>query len=460
MTTETNNDVIEQNTPEAVQGAEATTTAAPTMTESLTRSFDFTVSTESVDKAAEKVLKKMSKTVKIPGFRPGHVPMARVQQMYGQQAKWEALNDLVGEEFAKQAIEQKFEIVGTPDIEPIESTDAEQLVFRAKFEVYPQIPEFDLAQVSIEQAQCSVTEADVTRTLDVLRQQRVRYTDSDKTAANDDQVVVDFIGTLDGVAFEGGSATDYSLVLGQGRMLPEFETAIIGLKATESRTFDLPFPEDYHGKDLAGKTAQFTVTVKSVAQATLPELDAEFAKSLGVKDGDVEKMQADIKSNLEREIANRAKSITKNNVMDALVKAVEFDVPTAMINDDIVHLQTNARDDLRARGIPVDDKMTLPRDIFVDRAQRRVRLGLLIADIVKKHSLQATPEQVQTQVESIAAAYEDPQGFIKWYMTDAERKGQIEAITMEDNVVTWALAQAKVSTKDVAFEELMNPQQA
>ena len=454
MTTETNNEIIEQ----AAQ-TEAPV-AKPTMTESLTRTFDFTVSTAQVDAAADKRLKQMAKTVKVAGFRPGHVPMARVKQMYGQQAKWEALNDQVGEEFAKQAIEQKFQIVGAPDIEPIAGQDSEtQMAFKAKFEVYPEVPEVKLADLEIEQAQCTVTEADVTRTIDVLRQQRVQYVVADKAAANDDQVTVDFLGKLDDVAFDGGTAKDYVLVLGQGRMLPEFETAIIGLKATETRTFDLPFPAEYHSKDLAGKTAQFTVTVNAVAAPQLPELNAEFAKSLGVKDGDVEKMQADIKLNLEREIANRAKGITKNNVMDALVKSAQFDVPTTMVNEDIVHLQANAREDLRARGIPVDDKMVLPADIFTDRATRRVRLGLLIADIVKKNELHATPEQVQAHVESIAAAYEDPQGFIKWYMTDKERKAQIEAITMEDNVVAWALKGAKVSSKEVAFEELMNPQQ-
>jgi trigger factor len=454
MTTETNNDIIEQAAQTEAPAVK------PKMTESLTRTFDFTVSTAQVEAATDKRLKQMAKTVKVAGFRPGHVPMARVKQMYGQQANWEALNDQVGEEFAKQAIEQKFQIVGAPDIVPTESPDpTTQLAFKATFEVYPEVPEVKLADVQIEQAQCTVTEADITRTIDVLRQQRVQYVAADKAAANDDQVTVDFLGKLDDVAFDGGTAKDYVLVLGQGRMLPEFETAIVGLKASESRTFDLPFPEQYHSKDLAGKTAQFTVTVNAVAAPKLPELNSEFAKSLGVKDGDVAKMQADIKLNLEREIANRAKGITKNNVMDALVKSAEFDVPTSMVDEDIVHLQAGARDDLRARGIPVNDKMVLPADIFTDRATRRVRLGLLIADIVKKNELQATPEQVKAHIESIAAAYEDPQGFIKWYSTDKERKAQIEAITMEDNVVAWALKGAKVTSKDVAFEELMNPQQ-
>lgn len=453
MTTETNNEVIEQ-TEQAAAPAEK-----PTMTPSLTRTVEFALTTAQVDAAADKRLKQMAKTVKIAGFRPGHVPMSRVKQMYGSQAKWEALNDQVSEKFAQIAQEQNLYVVGTPSIEPVEGKEGdEELNFVAKFEVYPEVPAVDLSGVEIEQATCAVTDADVTRTIDVLRQQRVQYEAADKAAEKEDQVNINFVGKIDDVAFQGGSAENFPFVLGQGRMLPEFETAVEGLKAGESRTFDLPFPEDYHGKDVAGKTAQFTVTVNSVSAPKLPELNSDFAKALGVKDGDVEKMQADIKNNLEREIANRAKSITKNNVMDALVKAGEFDVPMAMVNEDVERLQHNAREDLRARGIPVDDKMTLPADIFTDRATRRVRLGLLIAEIVKTNSLQATPEQVQAHVENIAAAYEDPQGFVKWYMGDAQRKSEIEAITMEDNVVSWALNNAKVSAKEVTFEELMNPQ--
>ncbi len=454
MTTETNNEVIEQTEQAAAAPAEK-----PTMTPSLTRTVEFALTVAQVDAAADKRLKQMAKSVKIAGFRPGHVPMSRVKQMYGSQAKWEALNDQVGEKFAQIAQEQNLYVVGTPSIEPVEGKDTDsELNFVAKFEVYPEIPAVDLSGAEIEQANCTVTDADVTRTIDVLRQQRVQYEAADKAAEKEDQVNINFVGKIDDVAFEGGSAENYPFVLGQGRMLPEFETAVEGLKAGESRTFDLPFPEDYHGKDVAGKTAQFTVTVNSVSAPKLPELNSDFAKALGVKDGDVEKMQADIKVNLEREIANRAKAITKNNVMDALIKAAEFDVPMAMVNEDIQRLQHNAREDLRARGIPVDDKMTLPADIFTDRAQRRVRLGLLIADVVNKNDLRSTPEQVQAHVENIAAAYEDPQGFVKWYINDAQRKSEIEAITMEDNVVQWALKNAKVATKDVTFEELMNPQ--
>lgn len=455
MTTEAQEILNEEQTATP----EAAVEAAPAMTPSLTRSFDIVITTAAVDAATEKRLQKMAKTVKIDGFRPGKVPLSRVKQMYGSQASWEALNDQVGEEFAKKADADNLRIAGLPNITPAEGTGAEgQMTFTATFEVYPEVTDVNLAGVEVEQAQCDVTDADITRTLDVLRQQRVSYASADKAAAKDDQVTIDFEGKIDDVAFAGGSATDYPFVLGQGRMLPEFETAIEGLKAGEARTFDLPFPADYHGKDVAGKTAQFTVTVKDVAAPQLPELDTAFAKSLGVPDGDVEKMKTDIKANLEREIAQRTKAMTKNNVMDALLSAVSFDVPTALVNEDVERLQTNAREDLRARGIPVDDKMVLPADIFKDRAERRVRLGLLIAGLVKTHELRANAEQVDAQVAAVAQAYEDPAGFIKWYKTDANRMAEVEAVAMEDNVVAWALSQAKVSTKEVAFEELMNQQ--
>jgi trigger factor len=436
---------------------EIETTSAPTMTPSLTRTIELAVTTAQIDAAAEKRLQKMAKTVKVDGFRPGKVPMAKVKQMYSNQAGWEALNDQIGEAFATRADADKLRVAGMPNIVPNEKHTVEgELGFSATFEVYPEIAAVDLKDVAIEQAQCAVTEADVTRTVDVLRQQRVTYQATAKKAAKDDQVTIDFDGSIDGVLFAGGSAKDYAFVLGQGRMLPEFETAIEGLSAQESSTFDLPFPADYHGKDVAGKTASFTVTVKEVGVAQLPELNTEFAKALGVVDGDVTKMVADIKVNLEREIAQRTKSITKNNVMDALLTAVSFDVPSSLVNNDIERLQTNAKEDLRARGIPVDDKMTLPTDIFKDRAERRVRLGLLIAELVKANDLRATPEQVQAQVSTIAQAYEDPQGFIRWYMSDANRLAEVEAVAMEDNVVTWALSKAKVTAKEVAFEELMN----
>lgn len=423
---------------------------------SLTRTVSLTVTQAAINAATEKRLQRMSKTVKVDGFRPGKVPLAKVKQMYGSQASWEALNDQVGEEFAKKATEDNLRVAGMPNIEPADSGEGDVMTFKATFEVYPEINDISLKGVEIEAAKCDVSEADVTRTIDVLRQQRVSYQTADKAAAKEDQVTIDFEGKIDDVAFAGGSATDYPFVLGQGRMLPEFETAIEGLKAGESNTFDLPFPDDYHGKDVAGKTAQFTVTVKSVGAAQLPELNTEFAKALGVPDGDVDKMKLDIQTNLAREIGQRTKAMTKNNVMDALVKAADFDVPSALVNEDIERLQEGAKNDLRQRGIPVEDTMTLPTELFKDRAERRVRLGLLIADLVKKNSLHATADQVKAQVESIAAAYEDPQGFVKWYMTDANRMSEVEAVVMEDNVVAWATTQAKMTSKDVAFEELMN----
>lgn len=442
-----------------------TTETTPTETikpivSSLVRTINLVVTTAQIDAATNKELQKIGKTVKIHGFRKGKAPAAKIKQMYSNQAGWEAINDQVAEAFATQVTSEKLRVAGSPSIVPNEAHTVEgELGFIATFEVYPTIGAIDLSNAEIEQAQCAVTEADVTRTVDVLRQQRVTYITTDKAATKDDQVTIDFEGKIDNIAFAGGNATDYAFVLGQGRMLPEFETAIEGLKKEESTTFDLPFPDDYHGKDVAGKTAQFTVTVKDVAVPKLPELNKDFALSLGVVDGNVQKMVDDIKVNLEREITQRTKSITKNNVMGALLKSVSFDVPTTLVNNDIERLQHNAKEDLKARGIPVDDKMTLPVDIFKERAERRVRLGLLVAELVQVNNLQATPEQIKDKVSSIAQAYEKPQEFVRWYMSDRNRLAEIEAVSMEDNVVAWALSKVKVTTKDVPFEELMSQQQ-
>jgi trigger factor len=277
---------------------------------------------------------------------------------------------------------------------------------------------------------------------------------ADLTAQNGDRVTIDFSGKIDGVEFQGGQATDFVYVLGEGRMLPEFEAATIGLKVGEEKVFPLSFPADYHGKDVAGKTAEFTITLTKLEWAHLPEVDAEFAKSLGVEDGSLEKMREDVKSNLEREVGSRAKAKTKDSVMDALIKVCEFELPKALVDQDVQRLIESARADMTARGMKVGD-MPFPPELFTAQAERRVRLGLILADVVKAHNLQATPEQVRAQVEEFAEAYEDPKQVVKYYYSDRRRLSEVEALVLEENVVNYVLGQAKVTSKSVAFDELM-----
>lgn len=277
---------------------------------------------------------------------------------------------------------------------------------------------------------------------------------ADTAAENGDRVTVDFVGKLDGVPFEGGTAQDFVFVLGEGRMLPEFEQAALGLKVGESREFDIKFPEDYHGKDVAGKTAQFTVTLKQVEWPHKPAIDADFAKSLGIEDGDLDKMRAEIKENLEREAKRRTQALVKGQAMDALLKSADLEVPKALIEQDQLRLVEMARQDLAQRGVPNADKAPIPPEMFKEQAERRVKLGLAIAELVKANGLEAKPEQIRAEVDEFAKSYEDPKEVVRWYYSNPQRLSEMEAFVIEGNVVDFILGKAKVTDKDVSFESL------
>jgi trigger factor len=431
----------------------------------LTISFPLTdVRTE-----VEKRLKKQAKTAKAPGFRPGKVPMKMVAAQFGYQIESDVLNDRVGRAFNDAANENQLRVAGFPKIEPKEDSPEGVLTFDATFEVYPDVVIGDLSAVEVETVKADVSDAEIDKTIDILRKQRVHYHTKGEAgehgdggaavAANGDRVTVDFTGAIDGVEFSGGKAEDYAFVLGEARMLPEFEAATTGLKVGESKVFPLAFPEDYHGKDVAGKTAEFTITLKQLQWAHLPDVDADFAKSLGIEDGDIEKMRADIKVNLEREVAGRVKARNKEAVMDALVKVTDMEVPKAMIAQDSERLAEMTRQDMAQRGMDVKS-LPFPPELFATKAERRVRLGLILSQLVEDNKLQATPEQVKAQIEDFAQSYEDPQEVLKYYYSDRRRLGEIEALVLEENVVNYVLDKAKVTSKDVAFDELMgsNPE--
>jgi len=426
----------------------------------LTISFPLTdVRTE-----VEKRLKQQAKTAKAPGFRPGKVPLKMVAAQYGYQIESDVLNDKVGRAFNDAANQAELRVAGFPKIEPKEESPEGVLSFDATFEVYPDVVIGDLAAVEIETVKADVSDAEIEKTIDILRKQRVHYhpkgvagehgDGGEPVAAAGDRVTVDFVGIIDGVEFPGGKADDYAFVLGEGRMLPEFEAATIGLKVGESKTFPLAFPEDYHGKDVAGKTADFTITLKQLEWAHLPAVDAEFAKSLGMEDGDLEKMRADIKVNLEREVAGRVKARNKEAVMDALVTVTDMEVPKVMIAQDAERLAEMTRQDMAQRGMDVKN-MPFPQELFATKAERRVRLGLILSQLVGDNKLQATAEQVKAQIEDFAQSYEDPREVLKYYYSDRRRLSEVEALVLEENVVNYVLSKAKVTVKSVAFDELM-----
>jgi len=412
----------------------------------------------------EKRLKQQAKTARAPGFRPGKVPLKMVAAQYGYQIETDVLNDKVGRAFNDAAVENELRVAGFPKIEPKQDAEEGTLSFDATFEVYPEVVLGDLAAVEVETVATEVSDTEIDKTIDILRKQRVHYhakgeagehgTGGEPVAANGDRVTVDFVGTLDGVEFAGGKAEDYAFVLGEGRMLPEFEAATIGLKVGEAKTFPLAFPEDYHGKDVAGKTAEFTITLKGLEWAHLPEVDADFAQSLGIEDGSIEKMREDIKVNLEREVRARVKARNKEAVMDALVKSTELDVPQVMIEQDSERLAEMTRQDMSQRGMDVA-KLPFPAEMFKDKAERRVRLGLILSQLVADNNLQATQDQVKAQIEDFSQSYEDPKEVLKYYFSDRRRLGEVEALVLEENVVNYVLGKAKVSTTTIAFDELM-----
>jgi trigger factor len=441
-------------------------TAVETL-EKLERRITLTVPLAEVNQEVEKRLKVRARSAKFPGFRPGKAPLKMVAAQFGAMVESEVLNDKVGRAFGDVTAENNLRVAGFPRIEPKgdEQVDG-ALVFQATFEVYPEVKLGDLSGIEVEKSTALVSYAEIDKTIDILRRQRVHYHTKgeagdhgdggpDASAQNGDRVTIDFVGRIDGVEFSGGKGENFPFLLGEGQMLKEFEDAVVGLKQGESKTFPLTFPEDYHGKEVAGKTAEFTITLKKVEWAHMPDVDGHFAESLGVAGGDLQKMRDDIRANLEREVSSRVKAKTKNSVLDALAKVVELDVPKALIEQDAERLAEFMRQDMRQRGMQVQDLPISP-EMFNEQADRRVRIGLIMSELVKANALQATGEQVRAWIDDFAKAYENPDQVVKHYLSDRNRLADVEAMVVEENVVNYVLSKAKVTEKQVAFDELMN----
>lgn len=423
----------------------------------LERKMTLSLPVTTIQSAVSERLKKLARTVKMDGFRPGKVPMSVVAQRYGYSVQYEVMNDKVGEAFLAAAKEAQLRVAGQPKISEKEGAPEGELTFEAVFEVFPEVKLGDLSTVEIEKLQAEVSDDAIQKTLDILRKQRRTFDQRPQSAAaqDGDRLTVDFEGKIDGESFSGGKATDFQFILGDGQMLKEFEEASRGMKSGESKTFVLAFPEDYHGKDVAGKTADFMVTVKKIEAAHLPEVDGALAKSLGIAEATVEALHADIRRNLQREVKARLQARNKAAVMDALVATAELDLPKASIQAEVARLQDGARSDLKQRGVKDADKMDLPEDIFLPQAERRVRLGLVVAELVKSNGLQATMDQIKAHIEELAASYEKPAEVTRWYYGDQNRMAEVEAIVLENNVAEFVMSRAKVVDKSIAFDELM-----
>ena len=428
--------------------------------EKLERKITLTLPVDVITKEVDLRLKRVARQVKIDGFRPGKVPMNIVAQRYGYSTQYEVMNDKVGEAFAVATNEAKLRVAGQPRITEKEGAPEGEMQFEAIFEVYPEVKFADMAGVDVETVSAEVTDAAIDKTIDILRKQRRTFAQRglDGAAQDSDRVTIDFEGKIDGEPFQGGKAEDFQFLLGEGQMLKEFEDAVRGMKSGESKTFPLSFPADYHGKEVAGKQSDFLVTLKKVEAAHLPEVTDELAKSLGVADATVAGLRADIKKNLEREVKFRLLGRNKQAALDAVATKAELDLPNASVQAELERMVEGARADLKQRGIKDADKAPIPDDIFRPQAEKRVRMGLVVADLVRANNLQATAEQIKAHIEELASSYEKPADVVRWYYSDMSRLGEVEAIVIENNVTDFILSKAKVNAKAISFDELMGQQ--
>ena len=401
-------------------------------------------------------IKYMGRTAKVPGFRPGKVPFKILEQQFGTQAHQEVMGDQLHRSFIEAAKANNLKVAGYPNFEiKTKDVNAPQIEYSATFEVYPEVVVGDVSGQSVERITFTLSDADIESTIATLRKQRAVFEPVSRAAQNEDQVRIDFSGRVDGLVFEGGEAKNFALVLGVGRMLPDFEKGIIGMKADETKSFDMAFPVDYHGKDVAGKTVTFAITMHAVEGSRLPELDAEFIKGLGIADGDVVKLKAEIRTNLQSEAERRIKVRNKDSAMDALLNVAQLEAPKALIESESKRVMQQTMQDMQGRGVNIPKGMQLPATMFAERATKRVKLGLILEALVKQNNLQATPEQIKALIAEHAQSYEKPEEIVRWYAADAARLRDVENLALEDNVVNWLMSRAKVTDKAVEFSELM-----
>lgn len=427
--------------------------------ENLERKVVLSLPWSSINAETDKRLKQTQRRVKIDGFRPGKAPLKMVESMYGASVQNDVMNEQVQQAFYNIAVSEKLKVAGMPRFEGVEEQDdKEAFKVAAIFEVFPEVVVGDLAAQEIEKVTAQVGDAEVDKTIDILRKQRTRFNHVEREAQNGDRVIIDFEGKIDGVPFEGGTSKNYPFVLGNGQMLPEFEAGVVGLKEGESKDVEVNFPEDYHGKDVAGKTAVFTIKLTNVSEPVLPEVDEQFAKALGIADGDVAKMREEVKKNVEREVKRRTQDQTKEAVMEALLKSTEIQLPKVLVDEEAARLAAEMKQNFVNQGMADAANLDLPADMFKEQAERRVALGLILAKVVEENKLEPTEEQIKAVVTDFAESYEDPQEVIDWYFADQQRLQGPTSLAVEANVVDFVLTKAKVTERALSFDEVMGAQ--
>ena len=423
----------------------------------LERRLNMAVPLAEIESEVEKRLARLAKNVKIAGFRPGKVPMKMVVAQYGGQVRSDVISDALQSTFTDAIRAQNLRVAGNPRIEPRpDATAPGQLEFSAVFEVYPEIRLGDLSDVTIERPVAEVGPADVDQTLDVLCKQRTRYEHVSRAAAKGDRVIVDFTGRIDGVEFPGGQAKDFAIVIGEAAMLPEFEAAVTGIAEGETKTFGLTFPADYHGKEVAGKHAEFTLTAKAVSEPHVPPVDAAFAQAFGIASGSVDELKSEVAANLRLELKRKVEAKLRGQALSALRRKAEFAIPKALVDAEAQSMAQRMATDMAQKGMKPSE-LALSPDLFRSGAEERVALGLVVAEVVRTEKLHAKPEQVRAVVEEAAQTFEQPDAVVRWHYEKPERLGEFEMQALERNVVDWVLARTKVEDKPASFAELMGP---
>ncbi len=425
-------------------------------TSSLGRKMTVQVPEDVVQGKIEVALKSYGQKVRVDGFRPGKVPARVIKSQFGASARSDVMSDLLQSSFYEALTEEKLKPAGMPKVEPVEKKEGEGLEYVATFEVYPEIAVKALEELSISQQTASVSDKDLEEMIERLRDQKKGWSDVERATESGDQVTITFEGTLDGESFTEGKVEDFDVEIGSGKMIPGFEEKLLGIKAGDEHTFDIDFPEDYGNEKLAGKKAQFEVSVSKVAEKTLPEVDADFAKSFGVEDGDLDKFRTDIRGNMERELKQATKNQVKGQVMDALLEANSFDLPAALIDQEIERMLKPYKDAAAKKG---QSEAEMPREMFEDQAKRRVGLGLLLAEVIEANNISADKEKVQETIKEMAQSYDEHEEVIKWYNSNPEQLGQIESMVLEDMLVEFVLDKAKVTEETVAFSDIVKPEQ-
>ena len=419
----------------------------------LSRRLDISVPRIQLETEVLNRLKKLSKTVKMAGFRPGKAPISTIARQYAPGVRQDVLGEALQSQFGQAVQSQQLRIAGYPRFEPKAVGDeSADLIFSALFEVYPEVSLGAYNEEKIRKPVVTLGDADIDKTLEVLQKQRRTFKPATRSAAEGDLVKFDFLGTINGEHFPGGEGQDVNVVIGEGRLLKEFEQSLIGLKAGEDKAFDVAFPDNYPAKELIGKVAHFEAHLKEVQEAELPVVDADFARALGVEDGDVAKLKAEVKVNLEREIRQRTKTRLREQAMDILLRKSTLQLPQSLIDMEIERLRKSTEADMQSKGVQT---INLSADMFKAEAARRVSLGLILAEIVQKHQLIATPAQIRAIIEEQAQSYETPDEVMQWYYQNPERMREVESLALEENVVTWLSGQAQVEDIPTTFDELM-----